>query len=80
MYRHPSTRSNQALSDHGAIGSGKSTSQTCSRHVIQGGWQRDEIHVRMVERYQLGKRSPIGEARLTLVITYLVIPCHTLLT
>jgi hypothetical protein len=70
---HPLPRLDLADLAHATIGRCHPAAQGRGRDEAQGVWQAHEILIGPRDSYQLGERSPIGEARLLLPQTGLLI-------
>ncbi len=73
MYGQPLTGRYLALIHHGAEGGRKPAPQAGGGGKVEVPGKRDQVNVGLVNRDIFGEGSPVGEARLCLVATHLVV-------
>jgi hypothetical protein len=69
---------NFALSYKGPKRSHESTPETCCGDIIEFIWKADQINVGVMDGHKFGKRTPMSETRLELVVTDLMVARQTL--
>ena len=78
MYGHPLAGSDLSLINDGAKGGGEPAAQAGRCRKVQPFGSADQIDVGKMDGYIFGERSPVGKARLELVVADLMIARMTL--
>ena len=73
MYRDPLTGSCLTLVDHSAERRREPSPEAGCRSEVHALWQGYEVQIRLMDANIFGKRTPVGEAGLFLVVTDLLV-------